>query len=344
MTAPFPGLTRIFTQNLGTWGMSLVLGIVVWGYLFYENIEALPVQARLQISVPDPAALRIRNTRWEDGSPTEGKVPVTVSGAKGVIEVYAKREIICAVRFPAHETTASPHRILLSADNFPDLPEQVTITFAKGSALLVDFERRVEIRAKLRPPGTVAGKPAEGFRFSGYEIEPETVRMRVWEFDAARIAREGVELRELSVERAATNRSTDRPEVVDADVVILDRAVLTAKVQRSLSTRVFRDVPLFLARTASPAVAREEMGATRCSVTLEGPEPVLRALNPRMVHAYVLLDPVLYADHLKQSPGKPYQQALKVHVKIADDAARREVESKIVDPAEVLVTLHPVPE
>lgn len=318
-------IKRVFIEQWATWFMSLILAVIVWGYLFYESTDSLALDVDVRIEGVDREIIQSIRLLDKGGQPLENnRITVMVTGSKGVVQTLRNREITCT--YFVENLVDNPHVFVLRRENF-NLPSEVAVTFVHGQELKMVYERQVEVQAKLIPTRPdPRHQPASDFVFEGYEITPPLVRVRVPESKRESVLANGIPLEAPDISGWAFTRLAPVIPQVDYAVKILGNPQLQVIIKVKRVSRTFHKVPINISYNPALRNPRVEVtGTTTCDVTLEGRESVLNGLTVNSLHAYVPIE---------QDPtveGRIVTAPIEVRLRIPDEQ-RSSVSVVKVDP------------
>jgi hypothetical protein len=280
----FRGIQRFFTHNVLLKLVSLIISFLLWGFLVLEKKNEVPlsiplrvenVPASVVVTEPPPSEIRVvvRGRRSQLGAINDRILPyvIDLTGAKAGLSTF---EVI-------------PAKIAL--------PRDLQIVHINPA----QFDLRLAPVATKRLPVVVRfrGDLAPGFKLAAYRAMPEEISVTAAADELA--ARKVVETTPIDLSSlrgdqvAAADLDLTGLHVVDLTTHAVE---VTLDVEESSLERTLADVPVAL-----PAGARFA-GRRAVTVTVRGPEEIVRALAPGALRAAI--DP--------QPAGKRGRAAVRV--------------------------------
>jgi hypothetical protein len=309
-------MKSVILQHVGTWVMSLVLGLLVWAVLVTEAVEEREVEIVVRVTGVDPDRIAGWRLLDRDNQPLrDDKMRIKLRGPKGVLRNLnpSGMQYLCMVSMAELERSKeNPYKISVVAENFLGVPTDATV-LVESREIRLAYELYVEAVMQLIPP-SVEGAPAMGYGVERVAVVPDRVRVRLPESAFQRLSDpKMILLRPVSV----ANRAEDVVgPAVPQDPTVLLREAAEARVSIAIKKvrAELRDVKIHVMFNPETNIAEIQLvGDKTCTLVVEGKDlAVERLATTESFHVYA------YVDHTLAAESENLERELQWKVNVPD--------------------------
>ena len=159
-------LRSLVRENVPVKLITLVLSVIVWGWIQSEQVVEESAWVRVEYQTPEGLVMA--------QTPTQ-RVRVTVSGTRGDVKALRRSQEELSLSVDMGSFEAGVQTVDFVDTEIDGLPAKLEVVGLVPNSLQVELEPRAVRIVPLEP--AVVGRAAEGHRVAGIELEPAEIEL-----------------------------------------------------------------------------------------------------------------------------------------------------------------------